>query len=138
MIRQIVTLVVRQRIRYGDYRFLWTSNINHKPVKFILLRPVMLIYGWAHQTMIPAILIEVPVPSQESERSCISLLFVSMFVSFYDLSIGFWKYCLRFIFVFISHRHYAKGFYDLSIGFWSCIQCAIFCFSFYYSTIRYF
>jgi hypothetical protein len=60
----------------------------------------MLIYGWAHQTMIPAILIEVPVPSQESERSCISLLFVSMFVSFYDLSIGFWKCSDSVVFLF--------------------------------------
>ena len=36
-------------------------------------------------------LIEVPVPSQESELSCICVLRASIFVSFYDFAIGFWN-----------------------------------------------
>jgi hypothetical protein len=32
-----------------------------------------------------------PVPSQESELSCICVLRASIFVSFYDFAIGFWN-----------------------------------------------
>ena len=44
---------------------------------------------------------EVPVPSEESDRSCISLLRVHIyFTSFYDFSIWFWN-CLDSVVVFV-------------------------------------
>ena len=51
---------------------------------------------WIHKAnLIPPLFIEVPVPSQESERSC----FCIDLVSFYDFSIEFWNCCYRVVYV---------------------------------------
>jgi hypothetical protein len=45
--------------------------------------------AWAHKSSLaPHIFIEVPVPSQESEWSCICVSGIEL-ASFYDVSIGF-------------------------------------------------
>ena len=51
-----------------------------------------------------SLFIEVPVPSQESEQSCIYVLEGNNFVSFYDISIGFYNYSnevLCFVFILL-------------------------------------
>ena len=49
---------------------------------------------WVHKSsLIPPLFIEVAVPNKENERSCICLLRISIFTSFYYISIEFWN-CL--------------------------------------------
>jgi hypothetical protein len=52
----------------------------------------------AHKTSLtPPLFIEVPVPSQEIEWSCICMLWLST-ISFYDFSVGVWICSDRVIF----------------------------------------
>jgi hypothetical protein len=60
-----------------------------------------------------ALFIEVPVPSQENEQSCIFVPRVVDFASFYDFDILFWNCSDRVIFVCISF-HYSKKNEELS------------------------
>ena len=59
---------------------------------------------WDHITGLTLLpFIEMHVPRQESERSCICVLDVPIFSSFYDLDFGFWNFptlCYFFIFHF--------------------------------------
>jgi hypothetical protein len=48
--------------------------------------------GWVNKASLTLPLFtEVPVPSQESEHSCVCVLVGIDFASFYDFSIGFWN-----------------------------------------------
>ena len=58
---------------------------------------------WAYATSLtPPRSNEAPVPSPESERSCICVLGVSGFASFYDISIGVWS-CSESVVCFLFH-----------------------------------
>ena len=61
---------------------------------------------WAHKTSLaPPLFIEAPVPSQESERSCICVRVIN-FASFYGFSTVFLKYSNSVVFLVfhvISH-----------------------------------
>jgi hypothetical protein len=55
---------------------------------------------WTHKTSLtPPLFIEVPVPCQESERSCICVRGIE-FATFYDFSVGIWKCSDNVVFCF--------------------------------------
>ena len=54
---------------------------------------------FSHVYLIPPHFIEVAVPSQESERSCIYMLVVSLWLCFYDFLIGLWTVSGSVVFV---------------------------------------
>ena len=57
--------------------------------------------GWVNKASLTLPLFtEVPVPSQESEQSCVCVLVGIDFASFYDFSIGFWNCSDRVVFFF--------------------------------------
>ena len=67
---------------------------------------------FSHVYLIPPHFIEVPVPSQESERSCICMLVVSLWLCFYDFSIGLWncfRQCGIFLFSIYYCHHYIRS-----------------------------
>jgi len=69
---------------------------------------------WTHKTSLtPPLYIEVPVPTEECEWSCICMLGLSNFASIYDLSIGYWNcsdnivfFVFHFFFLLLQRRHY--------------------------------
>ena len=80
------------------------SIINHK--RFILY--LLLRKNYCKFWIIPPfIFIEVAVPSQETEWSCIYVFLRIEFASFYDFSIGFWK-CGIFCFYSYGKNTYTK------------------------------
>ena len=50
------------------------------------------ILKWAHKTSLtPSLFIELPVPRRESERSCIGVLDLSLFIRFFDRILELWN-----------------------------------------------
>ena len=67
---------------------------------------------FSHVYLIPPHFIEVPVPSQESERSCICMLVISLWLCFYDFSIGLWncfRQCGIYLFSIYYCHHYSRS-----------------------------
>jgi len=61
---------------------------------------------WVHKTSLtPPLVIEVSVPSQESERTYIWVLVESILTSFYDFSIGCWNCSDSVVFICFSFCH---------------------------------
>ena len=80
---------------------------------------------WFHKTSLaPPRFIEVPVPSEESER-----VRSVDFAYFYDLSIRFWS-CFDsvvfFVFLFYLELFRQRGIFCFSIRFWSCFDSVVF------------
>jgi hypothetical protein len=82
--------------------YVMVGILHHSHVRIISLKEEV----WAHTTSLtPPHLIEVPVQSQESERSCICVLglsILSLFLRFYYIGYGFWN-CSEGIVYFIFH-----------------------------------
>jgi hypothetical protein len=63
----------------------------------------LVVENWAHKTsLIPPLIIEVPVPSQESERSCICVLEVLIFTlsTIFLLNLELFRQCGVFLSTF--------------------------------------
>ena len=88
-------------------------------------------YAWIHRaSLIPPLFVEVPVPKQESERSCICVL-GCRFGSFYDFEKEWFQNCSDSV-VFLELLRQCGIFRIAQTVWYFC-----FCFSFYHSKITY-
>ena len=86
---------------------------------------------WAHKTSLtPPHVIEVPVPRQESEKSCIGVLgvsgIVSLFIRFCDWILELSRQCG--IFVFLVFGTVPTVWYICFSSFWNCPDSVVFLF----------
>jgi hypothetical protein len=92
-------VIITSAVDFGNHHFFWVDKSSCQPYEKSLI---------VHKLFFT----EVPVLSQESDRSCICVLLVSMFASFYDISFGFWVwYLLFFILSYFTRWELIKSVY---------------------------